>query len=521
MTKIQWRKLATSSLISTLLLNPVAIAAQTVHTVVEGDTVYNIAQKNGVTVEEIYAWNGLSGDAIQVGQALIVENPDDATHEENGDGPATPTPTPTPTPQTPADGSHVVGPGDTLSGIAAVYGVTVDQLYAWNGLTSSFLQVGDIIAVGPDGATHVSQGHEQPQAPAYPPVATSGRYLTVQTGDTLSGLAWAYGTTVEAFMAANGLSSDWLNAGQQLAVPADALYQDANQYTTPVAPAAPAPTASGTPNKTQNNAAASPRGGTEHIVQAGDTLSGIAVTYGVALDDLYAWNPSISDQLQIGQAVTLQIAGPVNNQQSMSVQDPNGVRRVLDLTRIPENVRPKTYVVKAGDNIWRIADAHKVSADSIRMWNELPAGDDSLRIGETIFVSNPAFVPDMHEVADGEDLEAIAKAAGVTVDNIVKWNELADNKAFKKGDILFVSNPRPLTHNVKPGETLEEIATNYKIELADLRKWNYLPENSRIINGTLIVSNPKEATPAATQAAPESTEASSETAESTSSESQN
>ena len=74
---------------------------------------------------------------------------------------------------------------------------------------------------------------------------------------------------------------------------------------------------------------------------------------------------------------------------------------------------------------------------------------------------------------------------------------------------------------MKPGETLEEIATNYKIELADLRKWNYLPENSRIINGTLIVSNPKEATPAATQAAPESTEASSETAESTSSESQN
>ena len=97
-----------------------------------------------------------------------------------------------------------------------------------------------------------------------------------------------------------------------------------------------------------------------------------------------------------------------------------------------------------------------------------------------------------HEVVEEDTLDTIAEAAGVTVENIVKWNELENEEDFAVGDILFVTNPRPLIHNVEPGETLEEIAENYNIDVADLRAWNFLPENARIINGTLIVSDPTE-----------------------------
>ncbi|MBG9989423.1 LysM peptidoglycan-binding domain-containing protein [Aerococcaceae bacterium DSM 111176] len=488
MTKINWRKLATSALISSLLLSPAAITAQTIHTVSEGDTIYDLAINYGTTEAEIMAWNGLLHSDLSVGMNLIVQNPDGSWAGETETDYSQDV-----VQSTPADGSHIVGSGDTLSGIAAVYGVTVDELYAWNGLSNSFLQVGDIIAVGPQGASNVSQGpvYTEPTpeytTPYYPPVETSGNYITIQPGDTLSGLAMVLGTTTEAIMGANGLSSDWLVAGQTLAVPADAIYPTASTSTY-----VPETTNSFTPNTTVADPVASPNGGTDHIVQAGDTLSGIATTYGVSLNDIYTWNPSISEQLSIGQAVTIQTAGPVSTEENMQVEDSDGTRSVVDLSRVPENVRPDTHVVQAGDNIWRIAEEYDVSANSIRMWNELPEGDDSLTIGDTIYVSNPAFVPEMHEVAEGETLDTIAETAEVTVENIVKWNELENEEAFEVGDILFVTNPRPLTHNVEPGETLEEIAENYNIEVADLRTWNYLPENAQIINGTLIVSDPKE-----------------------------
>ncbi|MBG9981587.1 LysM peptidoglycan-binding domain-containing protein [Aerococcaceae bacterium DSM 111020] len=480
MTNFKWRKIATTALVSTLFLSPAIITAQTMHTVVQGDTIYDLAQAYGTSEEELMAWNGLSHPNLDVGMELIVQNPAGDTEAPSDDVVADAT-----------AGSHIVQSGDTLSGIAAVYGVTVDELYAWNGLTDSFLQIGDVIAVSPDGSSNVSSipaSSSTPEASYYPSVATSGNYLTVQPGDTLSGLAWAYGTTVEAFMGANGLTSDWIIAGQQLAVPADAIYQDPNRFTQPSNTGADF-----TPSQTKENATADINGGTSHIVEPGDTFSSIATTYGVAVDDIYSWNPDASSEdLTVGQAITVQPGGPVNSQENMQVEDNDGDRRVIDLSRIPENVRPETHVVKAGDNIWRIAEQYNVSADSIRMWNELPEGNDSLRIGETIFVSNPAFVPEMHEVEENESVEDIANATEITVENIIKWNELDNEEDISVGDILFVSNPRPLTHNVEPGETLEEIAENYNIDVADLRQWNYLPENSRIINGTLIVSNPKE-----------------------------
>ena len=41
-------------------------------TVKRGDTLWAIARRYGVTVDELRAWNGLSGDRIEVGQVLRV-----------------------------------------------------------------------------------------------------------------------------------------------------------------------------------------------------------------------------------------------------------------------------------------------------------------------------------------------------------------------------------------------------------------------------------------------------------------
>jgi LysM repeat protein len=105
-----------------------------VHTVQEYQTLTTIAQAYGITVGTILSLNGIQSDwPLQIGQELVIDL-----------GNVTPTPTPRPlTPiekLTPAsDGKyyHIVGPGENLSWIADLYGVSVVDLMVWNGLSES------------------------------------------------------------------------------------------------------------------------------------------------------------------------------------------------------------------------------------------------------------------------------------------------------------------------------------------------------------------------------------------------
>ncbi|MED5831812.1 LysM peptidoglycan-binding domain-containing protein, partial [Streptococcus anginosus] len=78
------------------------------------------------------------------------------------------------------------------------YGTTYQQLAALNGISNpNYIYVGQVLRV-------VGQGQSAPQ---------NVSYHTAQWGDTLSGLAARYGTTVENIQALNGLSSDLIYAG--------------------------------------------------------------------------------------------------------------------------------------------------------------------------------------------------------------------------------------------------------------------------------------------------------------------
>ena len=70
------------------------------HTVVSGDTLFNIAKRYGVTVANLRNWNKLSSDALKIGQKLIVKAPA-PTPPPTPPAPVPPKPTP-PTPVPPA-----------------------------------------------------------------------------------------------------------------------------------------------------------------------------------------------------------------------------------------------------------------------------------------------------------------------------------------------------------------------------------------------------------------------------------
>jgi len=101
---------------------------------------------------------------------------------------------------------HIVQPGETLSGIASRYGVSVTALMQANGLRDAdFIWYGQRLVI-PGGTAPASAGR-------------SGIYV-VQPGDTLSDIAVRHGITVAALVEANSIANaDRVYVGQRLTIP--------------------------------------------------------------------------------------------------------------------------------------------------------------------------------------------------------------------------------------------------------------------------------------------------------------
>ncbi len=107
-------------------------------------------------------------------------------------------------------------------------------------------------------------------------------YITVQWGDTLSGIAALCGTTVADIQAANPGVGWWIYSGQVLYIPTGG-YQAGNYY---------------------------PAQDGNYVIQSGDTLANIALRTGVSVNDILAANPNIwnASWIYAGQVITLPYA---------------------------------------------------------------------------------------------------------------------------------------------------------------------------------------------------------------------
>ena len=154
-------------------------------------------------------------------------------------------------------------------------------------------------------------------------------YITVQWGDTLSGLAALCGTTVDAIRAANPGLGWWVYAGQVLYIPTGYTY-------TPVY----YPTYGGT-----------------YVVQWGDTLGKIAARVGVSVSDILAVNPQIWN-------ASLIYAG-----------------QVINLPAVPVY-----YTVQYGDTLRIIAASYGTSVYSLQLLNPTIYNPNLIYPGQVIRV---------------------------------------------------------------------------------------------------------------------------------------
>lgn len=177
-----------------------------------GDSLDSIAAHHGVSVEAILRQNGLSNpDLIYVGQLLIIPTSGYGNMPGHDYGYSS------------CEAYHIVRPGDTLSGIAWSYNTTVYELLENNSLyNKDFVYVGQKLCIPgsgyydpkPEYPQHDNNwGYNQPQPSQH-------HYHTVAPGETLSAIAYLYGTNQWSIVEANHLNNaSYIWVGQALIVP--------------------------------------------------------------------------------------------------------------------------------------------------------------------------------------------------------------------------------------------------------------------------------------------------------------
>ena len=155
---------------------------QIIYTVTSGDSLALIAERFGVTLNNIYSYNNLTTDSIiQIGQQILlgyaifpdgsIPMPDFPQAKVRPDGTIV----------------HTVAAGDSFYGIAATYGLTLEQFFEISGLgDDNILQIGDEIIVGFRPQPEDIGGSSNLPEPTFTPTTTPTVTSTIAPSPTMA-----------------------------------------------------------------------------------------------------------------------------------------------------------------------------------------------------------------------------------------------------------------------------------------------------------------------------------------------
>lgn len=248
------------------------------HTVRRGETLSTIAAKYHTSVSALSRANNLKNiNHIYVGMNLVVPR-------SGSDLPPPATPSASSEPRSTASSSgssstsaakasapratvHTVVRGDTLSGVADRYHVTVAELKSWNRLSGSTIMVGQKLKVS---AGTSASGSATASASSG---SSSSRTHVVARGETLATIARRYGVSTADLQRWNGIrDASHIEVGQKLKV-----------------------------GGSGGSTTASSGSWTTYTVQRGDSLGAIAERNGCTVSQLKSWNGLSSSVIQPGQ----------------------------------------------------------------------------------------------------------------------------------------------------------------------------------------------------------------------------
>ena len=300
-----------------------------------------------------------------------------------------------------------------------------------------------------------------------------------------------------------------------------------------------------------------------HVIRRGENLGGIARRYGIPASVIQETNRLASARkLKVGKAIVIPVprgveryAGLVaasakydidarrrTGRSARMAPDRTRVARALAQYQRTAKMNPKEYAtvdyrVKKGDTIGHIAEWFHCRATDIRNWNNLPYGR-SIRAGatltlwvrkadrakydaldamsfadkerlrtsgaRTVAAKSDSEPTSTYVVRKGDTLEKIARAHGVSIAQLKRWNTLRKNTIIAGQELvihedaanvktLAAKKPdsggqagKSITYVVKKGDTVWSISRRHEVEPEALRSWNSLRKN-KIYEGQELV----------------------------------
>ncbi|MGI2328625.1 LysM peptidoglycan-binding domain-containing protein [Planococcus sp. YIM B11945] len=249
---------------------------------------------------------------------------------------------------------------------------------------------------------------------------TEASSYTVKPGDSLWKIASENNVSVSNLKQWNKLTSDLIHANQTITL---------NAPTTTSVKQTTAPTKSTTASST-------------YIVKSGDTLSKIAKTYKTSVSALQKLNGISGSLIRVGQQ--LKVNGTATTPAASN-------KPATPAATAP--VSSKTYKVVGGDTLSSIAKKHGVSVANLTKWNNLSSS--LIRVGQVLKIENsastsqpipakpatpaPAAPTGTYKVVSGDTLSGIANRHGVSVTQIMNWNNLTSH-LIRVGQVLKIEN---------------------------------------------------------------------------------
>lgn len=329
--------------------------------------------------------------------------------------------------------------------------------------------------------------------------ATNYQMHKVRKGDTLYDLAKRYGVTVNDIKQLNNLTGSSLSIGQQLKI------KPVKPETKPKPKPEKKPVA---PEPQTESATDSETGATYviHTVKRGESLFLIGKQYGVTASQIKKLNNLPSNRIDPGQKLRIKTEKPADKPPKPAEKKP---AVTLEQPPVTEQKLVQAPVVAVADTA--VTDTSSPPADYAKI--------------------NPALLPEdyLHTVKAKENLYRIALGAGITLKDLLKFNNFPDEHVLiKPGQKLIIKDPighpaatagttettqpevnRPGTdlaytapdsvliekvYIVQRKDTLFKIARENNMTVEQLKRLNNLTSNNLKVGQRLYITAPKDKT---------------------------
>ncbi len=236
-----------------------------------------------------------------------------------------------------------------------------------------------------------------------------------------------------------------------------------------------------------------------HKVAAGESLWSISKKYSTTVNELKVLNDLSRDAIFPNQV--------------LKVVHTSSLPQTKPKTDLPKSttVQTKSYEVKSGDTLGKIANLYSISISELMKHNNLT--NHLIFPGQKLNVSDSSSSSDTYEpsrpitqqtatytVKSGDTLSHISVRLGMTIQQIKDLNGLTRDTIYIAQQLKTVKTSDTQTeeshtvpehtteskkYTVQPGDSLSAIGNRFKVSIQDLRTWNNLT-NDRILAGQVL-----------------------------------